>query len=280
MIREFWKEVREEEKEKKRLKKEAKKKHLTGEQKAYKVFGILLTIFVIFGSIFFTCKSSGDGDGDYNFSWGELAGISEEMIEELNNPVDLNLLIPNGKINSGDAIDFEKKMSDAGVNEEIFGDDLDDMEEDVFYIDREMTLTSKELGAYCNSMAKELGESGLLEVLDLKVSYDNGYYLTTIAHCDLAEIVGYDELPKVYLTTVSEIRLMGSDKTLKTVGGSIHINRLDEDKNDEIVETIDSVNTLSTYVNALVVDYIELLKEIVNAELKLMDDGIKFIPLH
>lgn len=278
MIREFWKEVREEEKEKKRLKKETKKKRLTGEQKAYKVFGILLTIFVIFGSIFFTCKNNGDGEVD--FSWGDLLGISEETIEELNEPVDLNLLIPNGKITSLDAIDFENKMRTAGVKNTLFeDDDIEDNDEEAFYIEREMILTSKEIGAYCNSMAKEMGESSSFEMLDLEISYNDGYYLTTIAYCDLADVVSYDSLPKVYLTTVSEIRLMGSDKELKVVGGSTRINRLDDDKNDEIIKKIDSIGTLSTYVNTLTVEYIEMLKYVVNAELKLMDDGIKFIPL-
>lgn len=277
MIREFWKEVREEEKERKRLKKEAKKKHLTGEQKAYKVFGVLLTIFIIFGSIFFTCKGSGDTDVDIN--WGDLFGISRETIDELKEPVDQNLLLPNGKISSIDYIDFETKMKNSGVDEGFFQDDGEEYEATLYYINRVMRLSDKEVGAYCNIMAKELSENGTLEILDLSIVNDNGYLLTSVAYCDLSKIINDDSLPKVYLTTVSEIRLMGSEAKLTSVGGNVHINLLDEERNDEVVSKIDSVGTLSTYVNTWIVDYIEVLKEIVNARIKLVDGGIEFIPL-
>lgn len=278
MIREFWKEVREEEKEKKRLKKEAKKKHLTGEQKAYKVFGILLTLFVIFGSIFYTCSGSGDGDTDIN--WGDVFGISQETIEELYEPVDENLLLTNGKISDVDYLDFKTKLLGAGVNESFFDDSVDDFVDSDYYIQKKIKLTDKELGAYCNNMAKEFGESSTFNILDLTiVSDENGCYLTTIAYCDLSKVIDYDDLPKVYLTTRTKIRLMGSDSALTITNGDVRINLLDEETNDEIIGKIDSLGTLSTYVNSATKEYIELLKDIINASITLCNGGIEFKPL-
>ena len=279
MIREFWKEVREEEKEKKRLKKEAKKEHLTGEQKAYKVFGILLTIFVIFGSIFYTCSGSGDGDTDIN--WGDVFGISQETIEELYEPVDENLLLTNGKISDVDYLDFQNILRNAGVSETFFDDDYDgDFEDSDYYIQKNITLTDKQLGAYCNNMMKEFSESSIFDILDLTiVNGDSGCYMTAIAYCDLAKIIGNDDLPKVYLTTHTKVRLMGVDSALTITNGDVRINLLDEEANDEIVDKIDSLGNLKTYVNSATVDYIELLKDVLNASITLCNGGIEFKPL-
>lgn len=278
MIREFWKEVREEEKEKKRLKKEAKKKHLTGEQKAYKVFGILLTIFVIFGSIFYTCKDSGEADTDFN--WGDIFGISQETIEELYEPVDENLLLTNGKILDEDYLDFQNVLRDAGVSESFFDNDDEDFDDSEYYIQKEIMLTDKQLGAFCNNAMKEFGEGSTLEILDLAiVSDDSGCYLTTIVYCDLSKIISYEQLPKVYLTTKTKFRLMGIGGSLTVTSGDVRINRLDEETNDEIVDKIDSMGILKTYVNDTTVGYIELLKEVINASLTLCNGGIEFKPL-
>ena len=289
MIREFWQEVREERKERKRLKKQRKKMALTGEQKATKIFGILFGFFVFFGSIFFACSDfSLDG---FTISWGQIIGLDEEIVEQLEEPVDENLLLIDGRITSDDYMSFINAWITAGadpsyfdengelIDKEVEDENVDDAE--LIYIDTTLTLTGRELGGWCRETNIDLGYVSTMDILDMKF-YKEGeqYYLSTIALCKLSKLLESDEIPNVYLKTITPIKIL--DGNITTLGCELYINNLSEESNKAVVDKINQItsNKLTTLVNDLVVTaYINPLKTIFNASMELTDNGISFIPL-
>lgn len=289
MIKEFWQEVKQERKERKRLKKERKKRALTGEQKATKIFGIFLGFFVLFGSLFFACNNMSIGDLD--FSWGTLVGLDKEIVEELEKPVDENLLLIDGKINSEDYMSFISAWIAAGADGTYFnedgeliegeGDSFDEEEREVLFIDETLTLSGKQLGGWCRESNIDLGYVSTMDILDMKFYKENDqFYLSTIAFCKLSKLLGSDEVPNVYLRTVSPIKVL--DGNITTLGCELYINNLSEESNKVVVDKINelSQNKLSTLVNDLVVTaYINPLKQIFNATIELVDNTVVFIPV-
>ena len=84
MIKDFWKDRKEEKKRLKELKNQNKKLPATREQRAYKIFGVCFAFFLIFGCIFKACSGSSDTSG---FSWESIIGITDEMKDKLEAPV-------------------------------------------------------------------------------------------------------------------------------------------------------------------------------------------------
>lgn len=290
MIKEFWQEVREEKKERKRLKKQRKKMALTGEEKATKVFGILFGFFVFFGSIFFACSNF--SVGDLTITWGQLVGLDEEIVKELEEPVDENLLLIDGRISNDDYMSFVDAWIDAGAdpsffdeNGELIDRDIVDenVEEDaeVLYIDKALHLSGKQLGGWSRETNIDLGYVSTMDILDMKF-YKEGeqYYLSTIAYCRLGKLIENDEIPNVYLKTVTPIKIL--DGNITTLGCELYINKLSEESNKVVVDKINEITSdrLTTLVNDLIVTaYINPLKIIFNATMELTENGVLFVPI-
>ena len=290
MIKEFWQEVREEKKERKRLKKQRKKLALTGEQKATKIMAILFGFFVFFGSLFFAC--SGFSLGDLTITWGQLVGLDAEIVEQLEAPVDENLLLIDGRITNDDYMSFVNAWITAGADPSYFDEtgelidkevEDDGVEEDaeVLYIDSVLNLNGKELGGWCRETNIDLGYVSTMDILDMKF-YKIGeqHYMSTIALCKLSKLLESDEVPNVYLKTVSPIKIL--DGSIAILGCELYINQLSEESNKIVVDKINEVTSdkLTTLVNDLVVTaYINPLKTIFNATMALTDNGVSFIPV-
>ncbi|MBE5738620.1 MAG: hypothetical protein E7354_02715 [Clostridiales bacterium] len=292
MIREFWREVKEEKKERKRLKKEMKKRALTREQKVTKVFGVLFGFFVLFGSLFFACNNMSFGDLS-GLNWGMIVGLDEETIEELELPVDENLLLIDGKLTKDDYLSFIDAWILAGAEADCFDeegnliesetDDSEEQEEEseLIYIDTPLVISGRELGGWCKETNSDVGNVANFDILDMKIYEQNGtYYLSTIVLCKLGNVLGIEDVPNVYLKTVSPVQVLGGDLTV--LGSDLYINQLSEEANTKVVNKLNeaSDNKLSTLVNDLVVSlYINPLKQILNATIQLSDNGIVFIPV-
>ncbi len=277
MIKEFWQEVKEERKLKKQLKKQNKKRRLTGEEKAYKVFGILLGFFVLFGSIFFTCnRPKGDGE----VSWGDAVGLTPEMVEELEKPVDENLILTNGKLNFDDYMSFVKVFTDAGVkcfNED--GEIIDSANEKDAYITSTVTLNDKQLGGYCRETNRDMGFVGTIDLLDLDIFSENEKtYLKTIVYCKLDKVINNTDLPNVYLTSISEIRVLSG--SLAILDTTVQINQISQESNDFIVEKLDELsdNAFSTLANDTMSLYINMIKSVFNTTITIGSEALVFNP--
>lgn len=288
MIKEFWQEVRQERKDKKRLKKENKKKRLTGEEKATKIFGILFGFFVFFGSIIFACNNMSLGDlSDIN--WGAAIGLSDEMIEELEKPVDENLLLINGRISDDDYTSFLNAWIGAGADESYFDEDSgildseDGEETDLsgLYINSELHLSSRVIGAWCKETNVDLGYHSTVDILDMLIyKEDNNYYMSTISYCNLKSILDIEGVPSIYLKSVSEVAILNGKLTVLST--NLYINALDDKTNEEIVEKINKISDdkLSSLVNDMVVTaYINPLRDIMRANILLSSNGVIFVPV-
>lgn len=288
MIKEFWQEVRQERKDKRRLKKENKKNKLTGEEKATKIFGILFGFFVFFGSIIFACNNMSLGDlSDIN--WGSAIGLSDEMVEELEKPVDENLLLINGRIGDDDYTNFINAWINAGADESCFdedsgvtdGEEGEEVDLSGLYINSELYLSSRVIGAWCKETNIDIGYSSNVDILDMLIyKENNNYYMSTISYCNLKNILGIEGLPSIYLKSVSEVAILSGKLTVLSTG--LYINALDKDMNEEIVNKINDISDdkLSSLVNDMIVTaYINPLKDLMRANIYLSGNGIIFVPV-
>ena len=113
-IKEFWKEQKEERKQRKLLKKQQKKQKLTGEQKAYKIFGVILGISVTIGALAYSCSSTTGNGNDVN--WNSVVGITGELATKLEEPVELSSLISDSQLEDIDWSNCMQVLSNAGIN--------------------------------------------------------------------------------------------------------------------------------------------------------------------
>ncbi len=277
MIKEFWREAREERKEQKRLRKENKKRKLTGEQKAYKVFGVLLTLFLIFGSLFYCCRGWKSGDTP-ELKWNEVLGVDDDIVEALSAPIDTNLLYLDGEIKDVDLVTMQDKWTLAGGDEAVIKGEDNEAKEDALFISSKVTLTDKELGAFCKD--SNSGISSTVEILNLKIYEENGeYYLSTLVYCKLGGVIGISDFPNVYVRSVAEIKKLESQ--IVALSTSIYINQLDTRLNEKLVDKIEAVakGKLKTACTDLIVSYINTIYVFMNADMKIVDGGIEFSPV-
>ena len=135
MIRDFWQERKDEKKRQKQLKKQNKKLPKTREQKAYKIFGVCFALFLIFGSMFYTCRGLGDVD---SYSWDSLIGLSADMKSKLSTSVDRTDLIMTKQLDAIDWSNCRDALNSAGVGGVILSDEIN-LE---ILTDKSVTLTS------------------------------------------------------------------------------------------------------------------------------------------
>ena len=211
------------------------------------------------------------------------------MVEDLEKPVDENLLLINGRIGDDDYTNFINAWINAGADESYFDEDsgLIDGEEGEeadlsgLYINSELYLSSRVIGAWCKETNIDIGYSSNVDILDMLIyKENNNYYMSTISYCNLKNILGIEGLPSIYLKSVSEVAILNGNLTVLSTG--LYINALDKDMNEEIVNKINDISDdkLSSLVNDMIVTaYINPLKDLMRANIYLSGNGIIFVPV-
>lgn len=276
MIKEFWQEQREEKKKQKQLKKQRKKSPKTKEQTAYKVFGILFTLFVIFGALY----NSGIGRGeDGDFDWGSVTGITEEVVAELSAPVDNNLILIDGRLSNGDWEDAQDVLSTNNINIVKDGKlDIELLASDNLKLNQNLTLSTSSLGALTYRLIEDLGYGEDVELLSFNIyTQDDGTYLRTVAQVDLSKVVPTVELPTVYVTTTSRLRVLNNAVT--SLGASVRLNLIEDERNAELVELINnsSFSEISYYTNTHFASQLNALAEFLNCKIEINGTNINFV---
>lgn len=271
-LKELWQEHREEQKLKKIQKKQQKKVGLTHEQKVYKNFGIIFGLLVIFGALFSTCSNFGAGVGD--FSWNKLVGISDEIVDELEKPVDETILFPDGKIGKEDLTSLEIKLEECGldilVDENIEEGEL----ENGTVVISDLYLTDRELGALVNELWKSVN---YIKVSDMKITYENGVFIQkSIVYVNLNELISDVNLPRIYLTTISEAMILNG--TIAVINSDITVNQVSEELNDKIIEMLDGNSSLkmSSIGNSFINSTLKLFGDSFFESFELKNNGLFF----
>lgn len=272
MIREFWQERREEKRRQKELRK-SQKKIKGGDYLYYKICGIILAIIVIVGP--FACTMGDVGDID-NYDWNSALGISEEMQQRLSQPIDVSTLITTSAINSADEVELNETLVRAGLENFVVPSEKID-ENDTFTLNDELVLKPNLAGVLVNAFLKEGLYGDSVEVIEIIIYKDNSYtMLRTLMKVDLSQIVMGDNLPYVYCTTVSRITTI--DGRLTSIGERVNINDYDEDFNEELLTTLNSLSLVgvSSYTNELVVSQINMFATITQSRIDVSNVNIRF----
>lgn len=276
MIREFWQERKEEKRKRKELKKQNKKIPKTKEQRAYQIFGILFTLFIILGSIFYTCKGWGSVE---DYSWESLIGITDDMKNLLSKNVDKNELLEGNELSVFDFSDLKDELIESGLNvivdEKINLEILDDKTQT---LSSSLTLRSNLVGILASNMIEQGQYAEDIDLLELKIYEDNSIIkMKTLMYVNLSTVIFSGTLPTVYLTTISDIEILNS-KVL-CLNTNIKINNFDEKDNTEILKVLkkNSLLGIENYTNELVTDQINKFKDGINSKVEIYGLNLKFI---
>lgn len=273
-IKEFWKDKKQQRKDNKILKKSQKKSPLTKEQKAYKIFGAVFMIFVICGACMYACRNMSDGD----VNWGQILGIDQEVVDIINTPVDENLLFANGKIISSDWHSCINVFDNVG---------LDIIDKDKFsstkigknFLQQTMTLTSNQLGGLNRQLLQELNNSTISSLMYYDIEKIDGKYIqTTIAYINLSTLITGLDLPNIYLTSISEIKILNNKLT--SLNSKIRINMLDDETNQTVITQLENykVLQLDSLLDKAVIGNFELFAGLIESKISLSDEGMVFVP--
>lgn len=272
-IKEFWQEQRAEAKQRKELKKKQKKRPLTKEQKAYKVFAIIFGFFVAFGAIFYSCSSLSSGD-DNSTSWNNLIGISDEIVTELQKSIDENLMFPNGKIESADIESCNTCLTNAGIDIIVNGQIDEEKLENTQKLSTNILMDFRSAGA----LAKLLTDSDTAKVYDFEISFTEDTIIErSVVYVNLAKLISGENLPKIYLTTISEIAILNGQ--ISILNSSLQINQLDNEMNTQVVSAINknsSIYDLEDFGNSLINSSLNLFASAIGAKLDLNSNSLIF----
>ena len=247
-IKDFFAEQRAERKRLKQEKKASKKRPLTKEEKKYKVFSILLTLFLIVGSIIVSCSGLSGGD----FTWEKISGITPEMITELQKPVNEQDLLFDDKLTTADWDECNNKLMAVGINMDFKSAEKLEPTEN-FY------LTHRDLGALVTKYLENMGELSNQKLINLKIysSADgNTWYIKTLVYVNMSSMYSSSSLPWIYLTTTAEVEVI--NKEIINFSSTAKINQIDDDKNTEIMRVLNAgfndynkygVTSLITFIN-------------------------------
>lgn len=267
-LKSFLEEEKQARKQRKLEKKLNKKSPLTGEQRFIKIAGIITGVLITFCALFFSCKSLFSGD----FDWNEIVGITDEMIEELEKPVDENLLFADGRILAEDYNLCKVKLNSANAN-------VIDSKESELEATSSFSLNSKEVGALVNLLFSQSGNASSLSVLDFNIFYDNEhFYEKSVTLVDLNEVVSSEgkKLPKVYLTSISKIEVLNAQITV--LDTKLKINAIEDSVNEDILELLKKYTnfTFMSAANTTINMVINLFADSVKTKVFLIDNGIEF----
>ncbi len=269
LVGDFWREQREEARNKKRLRKQNKKQKLTGEQKAYKIFGVFFALFLVFGSTLYTCRGTGNV-GDITYS--RIIGLNDEIITLLNQEVDTNILLPTGRINSTDYASMQAVMVDAGLD--IFTEDELDIEKlDNASLTSDCTLVGKNIGAFVNKYSA-ISDS-YITICDVNIYTDGeDIYCTSVATFSLSALFSEDRLPNIYVKNTAIFDVL--DGTISSLANTGRINTLNEEDNAKVIEVLNK-NLLYDFndcVNITIANNISAFSQLIHCSIALTNNGI------
>ena len=271
LVGDFWKEQREESKKKKQLRKQNKKQKLTGEQKAYKIFGVFFALFLIFGSFFYTCRGTGDV-GDVSII--SLMGIDDEIIELLNKDVDTNLLLPNGRIGSTDYANLQEILSNSGIDLYTDGE-YDEEKISNVTLSGDCTLIGKNIGAFVNTYSTF--EINYMTIYDVEMyELDGDIFCKSVALFNLSSLYNDNSLGNIFVTNVSIYDIL--DGTISSIANVGRINTLNDKENDKVIETLNRniLYDFNNCVNLAIANNISSFSTILGCQLCLETNGITF----
>lgn len=271
LVGDFWKEQREESKKKKQLRKQNKKQKLTGEQKAYKIFGVFFALFLIFGSFFYTCRGTGDV-GDVSII--SLMGIDDEIIELLNKDVDTNLLLPNGRIGSTDYANLQEILSNSGIDLYTDGE-YDEEKISNVTLSADCTLIGKNIGAFVNTYSTF--EINYMTIYDVEMyELDGDIFCKSVALFNLSSLYNDNSLGNIFVTNVSIYDIL--DGTISSIANVGRINTLNDKENDKVIETLNRniLYDFNNCVNLAIANNISSFSTILGCQLCLETNGITF----
>ena len=275
MIKDFWQERKAEKKRLKELKKQNKKLPKTKEQKAYKIFGVCFALFLIFGSIFYTCKGVSDID---NYSWDSLIGISEEMKSKLATPVNRADLITTKQLDTVDWSNCKDDLIGSGVGGVIIADeiDLEILTDKTITLNSTLSLDSRNLGALAKKMLAISSYGNSVELIETILTYENNELsLRSLVYLDLTAVVLGNNLPYVYVTTTSVVNILNND--MYCMNSEFVINNFSEEDNIEVMEVIDenALVDLGFYTNELIARQINTFSDGVNAIVRINNGNLE-----
>ena len=275
MIREFWQNRKEEKKRLKELKKQNKKSPAAREQRAYKIFGICLALFVIFGAFFRAC---GGNEDTSMYSWESLSGITEEMKGQLEQTVNKKDLLFNKQIDVVDWSYCKDILVDSGVGAVIVEDKIDRtaLIGDSVNITSTISLNNRMLGALSQKLIESSLYSGDVELIEVVLEpVDNKLSIKSLMQINLTTVVFADKLPTVFVTTTSTAQVLNNK--LYSLNSNCKINKLEESENSDIVEMINnnSLSTLESFTNELIAKEMNKFAEGINAKLRINGSNIE-----
>lgn len=278
MIKEFWQERKEEKLKQKEIKKQNKKLPQTKEQKAYKVFGVLFALFLIFGSIFYTCSGFSGTD---DFSWDRLIGITDEMKEKLSSKVEKSSLIQDRELTSNDweSCKIVFNTRDLSIITQEGNIDSNKLLNKSIRLTESMSLDNYKVGALVSNIIKQGTQKSNITLIELNICQEGTQViLRTVMNINLSEVVLSGTLPYVYVTTTSRIEVL--NRKLASLDSQVVINDFNEDENAEIIEILNnsSLFGIENYTNDKVVEEINYFAESISANVELSGLNIIFMP--
>ena len=275
MIKDFWKDRKEEKKRLKELKKQNKKLPATREQRAYKIFGVCFAFFLIFGCIFKACSGSSDTSG---FSWESIIGITDEMKGKLEAPVSKKDLLFDKQIDIVDWSYCKDILINAGVGSVIIDNQISmlDVVGKTVSITSPMVLDSRMLGALSQKLIENSLYGGDVELVEVMLEIvDSKLIMKSLVRLNLSTVVLSNNLPSVYVTTTSTVQIL--NKEMFALDSSCRINNLEESDNDAIIELINknSLSDIEFYTNELIARKINDFAEGVGAKVRINNSNIE-----
>ena len=276
MIREFWQDRKEEKKRLKELKKQNKKLPASREQRAYKIFGVCLTLFIIFG---FFIKACGGPSNTDDFTWSSLLGITEEMKDQLETPVSKKELLFNKQIDIVDWSYCKDMLTNAGLASVIVDDKIDSL----VLVEKTATLTSpicldsRMLGALSHNMIINSVYSDDVELIEVLLeTTDDKLVIKSLVGLNLTTVIlGADSLPSVFVTTTSTLQILNNK--LYALNSNCKINKLEDSDNSDILEVINksSLSSIEYYTNELIAKQVNEFATGVNSRVRINGSNIE-----
>lgn len=273
MIKEFWQEQRREKLKQKQLKKENKKQKLSGEEKAYKIFGVCFALFLVIALI----VQLSSGAGESNYSWDSLVGISEEVKAELKKDVSESDILIDSKLSSADWSACCETFSDSGLNIIKNGVFDEELLSTTSGVEELMQFGSRELGALAVQMLEDVGGYDYISLLNVVLSSENNETrITSVIRLDLEGLISNSNLPNIYLTTTSRLRVL--DRQLSALNSEIQVNNFSEELNTEVLEILNKniLSNIENYSNKLIVSQVNLFAELIHSDISVNGDVVEF----
>ena len=138
-----------------------------------------------------------------------------------------------------------------------------------------LVLSGRDVGAVCKICNDEMGVNTIASVCDFELYQENNKtYEKTIVYLDLNKFIKDSDLPSVYLTTVSEIKVLKGSIT--AMNYNITINQLSEELSAEILEVLNKLtyDRITRIANDTLNRYVNSFFSILQIDIEIVDQGL------